>query len=89
MFGEVAYVELESGVTEDTVREYLADVYPSFQRGQYVKSFSEMDWDLDSSEFSSENEFLAALGDLVGTSSNAAYSKEFGKVSTKDARSMT
>lgn len=86
MFGEVGYVELDAGVEEETVRQHLEEEHPSFHRGQYVKSFSEMDWEVDSESFDDEEAFLAALGEVVGSSSNNAYSREFGRVSTKEAR---
>ena len=86
MFGEVAYVELDPGLSEEEARERADERYSKFDSGQYVKSFNAVDWDVDSQSFDSKDEFMAALGEVVGTSSNNAYSKQFGRVSTKDAR---
>lgn len=88
MFGEVAYIELpEDGLSEDEAYEMVKEKHPDFHSGSYVKSFSDIDWDVDSESFDDEDAFLAALGEVVGTSSNHAYSLAFGRVSTKDARS--
>lgn len=86
MFGEVAYVELRPGVSEDNVREQVEKEHPEMDTAQYVKNFTELDWTLDSTKFDTQHDFLVALGGLGGTSSNIAYSRKFGRVSMKEAR---
>lgn len=85
MFGERGYVELESGLSDEQVRERVKEEYPKFSSGQFVKSCSVMDWDVDSQSFDDVDEFLSALGEVVGSASNHAYSLEFGRVSTNEA----
>lgn len=88
MFGERAYVELEDGnIEEDDVMYHkLKNKYPEIQ-GQYMKKFSRKDWEIDSESFESKEDFMAEFGEIVGTASNGAYTKKFGLVSTKEARS--
>lgn len=85
MFGEKAYVELEAGLSGEQIRERAKEEYPKLSSGQFVDSCSVMEWDVDSQSFSDVDSFLAALGEVVGTASNNAYSLAFGRVSTKEA----
>lgn len=87
MFGEVAYVEIdEEGLSEEETHEKVSEEYPKFNSGTYVKSFSSLDWDLDSQSFEDKEDFLKALGKFDINLSNHAYTLQFDRVSTKEAK---
>lgn len=67
----------------------ISEIHPDFESGQYIKNISKLeDWDLRSKEYGSEEEFMMDFGEIVGTSSNDAYSLVFGRISVKEARRM-
>lgn len=93
MFGGVAYIEtgLEDLHEMDAEKAHtiVTEVHPEFQSGQYIDQISKLEWEIDSNRFGSKEEFMEELGEVVGTASNDAYARRFGRCSVKDARRMT
>lgn len=91
MYGEVAYIEtrLEDlhEMDEDKAHTIISEVHPDMQSGSYIKNISKIeDWDIESINYPSEEEFMQDFGSIVGSASNAAYTLTFGRISVKEAR---
>lgn len=91
MFGEVAYIETEledlHEMDEDKARKRVGEIHPDMQTGTYIKNISKIDdWDVKSVQYGSKEGFMKDFGSVVGSSSNAAYTLTFGRVSVKEAR---
>lgn len=91
MYGEVAYIETEiedlHDMDEDKAHTIIGEVHPKMKSGSYIKNISKMeDWNIESVNYPSEEDFMKDFGSIVGTASNAAYTLTFDRVSVKAAR---
>lgn len=92
MFGAVAYIESKQdleALDKEEAHTIISELYPDLSSGQYIKDISKLDWELNSEEYNSKEEFMRELGKVVGSYSNAAYCLGFdGRCSVKDARKL-
>lgn len=90
MYGGKAYIETDVEDLHDMEKgkahTIISEIHPDFASGQYIRNIKKLEWDLDSRQFGSEDEFLKELGSVVGSGSNDAYTKLFGRCSVKEAR---
>lgn len=91
MYGEVAYIETKiedlHDMDEDKAHNIIGEIHPKMKSGTYINNISKIeDWNIESVNYPSEEDFMKDFGSIVGTASNAAYTLTFDRVSVKAAR---